>query len=257
MSCVPARRACNPGPAKLAMPEPATNPFVVNQRRYQPPPRPIVVICLDGSADEYLDAALARGRMPNLQRMAVQGYRGLARGAMPSFTNVNNSSIATGVPPMVHGIGGNYFYDPTTAQEVMMNSAKYLRADTIFPSAADAGRRVAVITAKEKLRDIFAAGLFVVPPLVAPPLVVPPSGGKASHNAIGLGSGGERPAKAGSTNAGTANQPRGIAFSAEHANQARIETHGIAEVEQLVGRPTPPIYSAEASLFVLWAGVAL
>src|SRR6266542_90861 len=234
------------------MSKPATNPFVVNQRRYQPPPRPIVVICLDGSADEYLDAALARGRMPNLQRMEVQGYRGLARGAMPSFTNVNNSSIATGVSPQVHGIGGNYFFDPTSAQEVMMNSAKYLRADTIFPSAADAGRRVAVITAKEKLRDIFAAGLFVSSPLVVPPLVVPPSGGKASPQAKGLGSGGERPAKAGTTN-----QPRGIAFSAEHAGQARLETHGIGDVEEIVGRPTPPIYSAEASLFVLWAGVAL
>src|SRR4030095_12847419 len=100
--------------------------LLVNQRRYHLPHQPLVGICLDGSADEYFDAALARGLMPNLQRMSVQGYRGLARGQMPSFTNVNNASIVTGVSPRVHGIGGNYFYDTATGEEVMTNSANYL-----------------------------------------------------------------------------------------------------------------------------------
>jgi len=189
-----------------------TNSFSVNGRTYTPPPRPVAVICLDGSADEYLDAALVRGRMPNLQKFAIDGYRGLARGAMPSFTNVNNASIVTGVPPSIHGIGGNYFYETATGQEVMMNSARFLRAETIFPAAARSGRRVAVITAKDKLRDIFAHGLI---------------------------------------------EKGGIAFSSEKANQARRESHGIENVEKLVGRPTPPIYSADASIFLLRAGVKL
>src|SRR6266403_1338378 len=137
-----------------------TSQFTANGRSYRPPPCPIVVICLDGSADEYLDAAIGRGRMPYLQKMSVRGYRGFARAAMPSFTNVNNSSIVTGVPPSVHGIGGNYFFDAASGQEVMMNSAKYLRAETILAAAARAGRKVAVVTAKEKLRDIFASGLI-------------------------------------------------------------------------------------------------
>lgn len=134
--------------------------FSVNGRTYAPPARPIAVICLDGSADEYLDMALALGRMPNLASMSVNGWRGFARAAMPTFTNVNNSSIVTGVPPSVHGIGGNFFYDTATGQEVMMNSAQYLRAETIFRHAQLAGRKVAVVTAKEKLRDIFASGLI-------------------------------------------------------------------------------------------------
>lgn len=191
--------------------QPSTHPFSVNGRTYTPPPRPIVAICLDGSADEYFDAALARGRMPHLQRLAAQGHRGFARGAMPSFTNVNNTSIVTGVPPRVHGIGGNYFLDPATGEEVMMNSSSFLRCETIFPAAARAGRKVAVITAKEKLRDIFASGLI---------------------------------------------QERGIAFSSEKASQARLETHGIEDVEALSG-PTPAIYSAAASLYVLHSGVRL
>ncbi len=185
--------------------------FTVNQRTYQPPARPVVVICLDGSADEYLDCALARGRMPNLAKMSVQGWRGFARAAMPTFTNVNNSSIVTGRPPSVHGIGGNFFFDTTSGEEVMMNSSKFLRAETIFPHAQRAGRKVAVVTAKEKLRDIFASGLI---------------------------------------------QEGGIAFSSEKAKQAVVDTHGIGDVESLVG-PTPEIYSGDASLYVLKAGVAL
>src|SRR5262245_11702200 len=129
----------------------ATVPFTVNGRTYRPPARPLVVVCLDGSSDEYLDAALVRVHLPPVQRIAVSGYRWLARAAMPTFTNVNNSSIVTGVPPSIHGIGGNFFFDASTGQEVMMNSANFLRAETIFPAAARAGRKVAVITAKEKL----------------------------------------------------------------------------------------------------------
>jgi phosphonoacetate hydrolase len=209
---------------RFTMSTPATTRFTVNGRAYRPPARPIVVICLDGSADDYLDAALARNRMSNLQRLAVQGYRGSARAALPSFTNVNNASIVTGVAPAVHGISGNFFFDTRSGREVMMNSAEYLRAETILAAAARAGRKVAVVTAKEKLRDIFSKGLL-------------PSGGQAEP-----------------TEAGT---PNGIAFSSEKANQARPETHGIGEVEKMVGRPTPPIYSAQASLYVLWSGVAL
>jgi phosphonoacetate hydrolase len=187
------------------------NSFTVNDRTYHPPDRPLVGICLDGSADEYLDAALVRGRMPNLQRMSVRGYRGFARGQMPSFTNVNNASIVTGVPPSLHGIGGNFFYDTASGQEVMTNSAKFLRVETIFPSAQRAGRKVAVVTAKDKLRDIFASGL------------------------IGLG---------------------GLAFSSEKANRVTLAVNGIEGVEALIG-PTPAIYSGEASLYVLKAGVKL
>ena len=190
----------------------STQSFNVNGRAYHPPTRPVIVICLDGSADEYLDAAIVRGRMPNLQRISISGFRGLARAAMPSFTNVNNASIVTGVSPSVHGIGGNFFYDSTTGEEVMMNSARFLRCETIFPAAVRSGRKVAVVTAKEKLRDIFASGLI---------------------------------------------EQGGVAFSSEKANQAKKNTHGIAAVEQLVGRATPPIYSGEASLYVLVAGVAL
>lgn len=86
----------------------STTPFSVNGKLYTPPAKPIVVICMDGSADEYLDTTMTHDRMPNLKKMVLQGYRGMVRGALPSFTNVNNSSIVTGVSPAVHGICGTH-----------------------------------------------------------------------------------------------------------------------------------------------------
>ncbi len=137
----------------------STTAFTVNNRTYQPPARPVVVICIDGCADEYLDTSMAAGRMPHLARMVAGGYRGKVRGALPSFTNVNNSAIVTGTPPATTGICGNFFLDPDTGEEVMMNSGSFLRADTILATAAAAGRKVAMVTAKEKLRDLLARDL--------------------------------------------------------------------------------------------------
>jgi phosphonoacetate hydrolase len=54
----------------------------------------------------------------------------------------------------VHGICGNYFWDRDAQAEVMMNDARYLRTGTILASFADAGAKVAVVTAKDKLRGL-------------------------------------------------------------------------------------------------------
>src|SRR3954468_4122811 len=56
---------------------------------------------------------------------------------------------------------------------------------------------------------------------------------------------------------GVAIGPRGICFSSEQADTCTPGEHGIAEVEALVGRPKPDMYSADLSLFVLDAGIRL
>jgi len=78
---------------------------------------------------------------------------------VPSFTNPNNLSIVTGRPPAVHGISGNFFLDPDSGDEVMMNDPKFLRADTIFKAFHDAGAKIAIVTAKDKLRSLLGHGL--------------------------------------------------------------------------------------------------
>ena len=134
-------------------------PVVVNGRSYAPPKVPAIAICLDGCEPAYLDAALAAGLMPTLARIRAAGTDRIAHSVIPSFTNPNNMSIATGQPPAVHGICGNYLYDPETGEEVMMNDVRFLRAPTVFAGLHDAGARVAIVTAKDKLRALLAAGL--------------------------------------------------------------------------------------------------
>ncbi|MCK5551608.1 MAG: phosphonoacetate hydrolase, partial [Deltaproteobacteria bacterium] len=125
---------------------------------------------------------------------------------LPSFTNINNAAIVTGAPPAVTGISGNYFLDPETGREVMMNSASFLRCETILTAAARTGRRVAMVTAKDKLRDLLCKDL----------------GGLSLSAECGIVS-----------NLGDFSPPKGSFM------------------------PVADIYSAEASLFVLRAGVHL
>ena len=133
--------------------------FSINGRTFQPPPVPIAVICIDGCADEYLSISLAKGAMPNVAKMLKTGHRSLVRGALPSFTNVNNASIVTGRPPCETGIAGNYIIDPENGEEVMTNSSSFLKLETILSAASKAGRKVAMITAKDKLRELLSKNL--------------------------------------------------------------------------------------------------
>jgi phosphonoacetate hydrolase len=181
----------------------------VNGRAYRLPERPSVVVCVDGCEPDYIAQAVAGGHMPWMKRVLAQGTEVVADCVMPSFTNPNNLSIVTGVPPAVHGICGNYLYDTENGVEVMMNDPKWLRAPTLLAALADAGCKVAVVTAKDKLRKLLG------------------------------------------------HQLRGICFSAEKADQATLEEHGIDGVLQLVGMPVASVYSAELSEFVFAAGVKL
>jgi phosphonoacetate hydrolase len=129
-------------------------PIEVNGRRYRWMAGPLVVVCVDGCEYDYLTEAARAGVAPFLARLLASGLAFKGDCVVPSFTNPNNLSIVTGVPPSVHGICGNYFYDRDADAEVMMNDPKYLRAGTILAAFADAGAQVAVVTAKDKLRRL-------------------------------------------------------------------------------------------------------
>ena len=126
----------------------------INERTYAWPTAPVVVVCIDGCEPAYLDEAVGAGVMPWLANTVEHGTYRIGRSVVPSFTNPNNLSIVTGAPPSVHGISGNFFLDPDTGLEVMMNDPKYLRAPTILAKFAAAGAKVAAITAKDKLRRL-------------------------------------------------------------------------------------------------------
>jgi len=202
--------------------------FTVNGRTYTMPGAPVVVICIDGSEPDYHIDAMRAGRMPWLARVLAEGASSWpAHCALPALTNPNNLSIATGRPPRVHGISGNYLFDTDLGEEVLMNDKRFLRAPTIFAAANEAGLDVAVVTAKDKLRRLLGAGLVEDGP------------------SLDGGGGFVAPTR------------RGICFSAEKADQATVEDNGIGDVLELVGKDLPSVYSADLSEFVLAAGVAI
>ncbi len=133
--------------------------IAVNGRRYRLPRQPTVVVCVDGSEPGYIERAVEAGRAPWFGKVLAQGTNLLADCVVPSFTNPNNLSIVTGQPPVVHGICGNYFLDLESGKEVMMNDPRFLRVETLFPAFQRAGCRIAVITAKDKLRGLLGKGL--------------------------------------------------------------------------------------------------
>ncbi|MCE9661352.1 MAG: phosphonoacetate hydrolase [Burkholderiales bacterium] len=131
----------------------------VNGRSYRLARQPTVVVCVDGCEPEYIAQAVSHGHTPWMKGVLATGTVLTADCVIPSFTNPNNLSIVTGVPPSVHGICGNYLFDVASGTEVMMNDPKWLRAPTILAALANAGQSLAVITAKDKLRKLLGHGM--------------------------------------------------------------------------------------------------
>lgn len=137
-----------------------SSPIEINKRQYPGmPSSTAIVICLDGSQKEYFEEASKLNLTPNIDSFKKNGEDLLVNSAIPSFTNPNNISIVTGRPSSVHGICGNFFYTPSTGEEVMMNDPQFLRAPTIFQKYYEQGAKIAIVTAKDKLRKLLSHGL--------------------------------------------------------------------------------------------------
>src|SRR6185436_1292914 len=131
----------------------------VNGRTYRTPERPTVVICFDGCDPAYIERGIKDGILPTIAAFRDTGFAGSAEAVVPTFTNPNNASIVTGVPPAVHGISGNYYLDRATGEERMITDAALMRCGTILAGMAKAGVKTAAVTAKDKLRLMLARGL--------------------------------------------------------------------------------------------------
>lgn len=133
----------------------------VNGVKYRWPKQPVAVVCIDGGDPAYLRQYLGDGSIPNIERFMKRGFSVVAEGTVPSFTCPNNMSIITGTPASRHGISGNFYLDTKTGEAVVMTGPELLRGDTILSRFADAGAKVASITAKDKLRRQLGKNLDV------------------------------------------------------------------------------------------------
>lgn len=133
----------------------------LNGVKYKLPTAPVAVVCIDGSDPEYFDAASKAGVIPNIERFMEKGFSATAHSVVPSFTCPNNMSIATGSPPKIHGISGNFYLDRKTGEAVVMTGPELMRSRTIFDVISKSGVRTVVITAKDKLRKQLGKDLDV------------------------------------------------------------------------------------------------
>lgn len=126
---------------------------------------PRVVCCLDGLDRSYLEAT----DTPEWDEIAATGTTGTCRGAMPSLTNVNNVSIASGTLPDAHGITGNSYFDRDGGEMVYMEDPSYLRCETLFETYAARDEESAALVVKEKLERFVERGCSVAASAENPP----------------------------------------------------------------------------------------
>ena len=129
--------------------------------------RKVLIICIDAGGHDYLAAS----EIPNIQRLAEGGFYQHARSVIPSVTNVNNVSLATGTFPEIHGITTNYHVDRETGKGEFIEDSRFLLAPTLFERAKLSGfaDKTALLVTKKKLLRMLEAGTDIAIAAEDPP----------------------------------------------------------------------------------------
>jgi phosphonoacetate hydrolase len=123
--------------------------LAVNGRTYRRPTRPLVVACVDGCEPEYINQAIASGRVPFIAALRETGTCLTADCVVPSFTNPQPVDRHRRAPRC--GICGNYFWDAMRCRSDDSERSEVPARRHDPRRIRDAGGKVAVVTAKDKL----------------------------------------------------------------------------------------------------------
>ncbi len=106
--------------------------------------RRIVIVGLDGATWDLLKPRMADGRLPNLQRLALEGAQGDLTSIYPPETPAAWPSFMTGKNPGKHGVFDFLVYDPASKTERPVNAG--LRVGrTFWEYLSDAGKTCLVL----------------------------------------------------------------------------------------------------------------
>ena len=129
--------------------------------------RKVFILCIDAGSHDYLVAS----NIPNIRKLADAGFYKHADAVIPSVTNVNNVSIATGTFPETHGITTNYHVDRATGKGEFVEDNRFLLSPTLFEiaKATKFADKTALFVTKKKLLRMLETGADIAIAAEAPP----------------------------------------------------------------------------------------
>lgn len=129
--------------------------------------RKILILCIDAGSHDYLAAS----DVPNIRKLAAAGFYQHGNAVIPSVTNVNNVSIATGAFPKTHGITSNYYVDRETGKGEFIEDDRFLLEPTLFEVAKKTkfADKTALFVTKQKLLRILEGATDIAVAAEAPP----------------------------------------------------------------------------------------
>ena len=119
----------------------------------------VVILVLDALSSSYLSQM---GEKSNLAKIAADGACNLnARCVYPSQTLTNHTTIMTGVSSGAHGIIGNVRIGEDGITTIKNRDPEMIQVETIFEIAQAQGKKTAIVSGKNNLVRLFAAGCDV------------------------------------------------------------------------------------------------
>jgi predicted AlkP superfamily phosphohydrolase/phosphomutase/Flp pilus assembly protein TadD len=133
-----ARRALPPPPALVL-----AAVLLVACARAEPSGR-VIVLGLDGFDPRTVDLLVSEGALPNVARLRREGAYAPLRSEKPLLSPVIWTTIATGKPPLEHGIGHFVAVNERTGEQMPVTS-QMRKVKALWNIASEAERTVAVV----------------------------------------------------------------------------------------------------------------
>ncbi len=103
-----------------------------------------MVLGLDGADPATIDLLMSEGKLPNFARLRQKGAYAPLRSQEPLLSPVIWTTIATGKPPDLHGIGHFVAVNPKTGEQLPVTSAMR-RVKAVWNILSDRGRTTDVV----------------------------------------------------------------------------------------------------------------
>lgn len=104
----------------------------------------VIMLGIDGLDPLVVDLLVSEGKLPNLARMRREGAYAPLRSSEPMLSPILWTTIATGRPPLEHGIGHFVAVNSKTGERLPVTS-QMRKTRALWNVAASAGREVAVV----------------------------------------------------------------------------------------------------------------